>query len=206
MPHRPTSVVFDIGNVLIGWDPRHLYRKLFVDRAQDMEWFLANVCSDPWNLEQDRGRTFQEAVELLLRSQPEPLHDVIRAYDERWLEMLSGPIAGSVSILEALHAAHVPLYAITNWNQDKFREARVAYPFLEVFRGIVVSGDERLIKPDPAIYRVLIDRYDLRAEDCVFIDDSAKNVEGARAVGMHALRFESPERLADELRGLGFPV
>jgi 2-haloacid dehalogenase len=206
MQSRPTTVVFDIGNVLIGWDPRHLYRKLFVDRPEDMEWFLANVCTDPWNLEQDRGRTFPAAVELLLRSHPEALHDAIRAYDERWLEMLSGPIAGSVALLESLHAAQVALYAITNWNQDKFRLARGAYPFLDLFKGIVVSGDERVIKPDAAIYRVLFDRYHLRAEDCVFIDDSVKNAAGAAAVGMHVVCFESPEQLADELRALEFPV
>jgi len=206
MQGHPTNVVFDIGNVLIGWDPRNLYRELFANRAAEMEWFLANVCTDAWNLEQDRGRTFAAGVELLLRSQPEQLHELIRAYDERWLDMLSGPIARSVSILEALHAQRTPLYAITNWNQDKFRAARGAYPFLELFRGVVVSGDERLVKPDPAIYRLLLQRYQLRAEDCLFIDDSLGNVAGARAVGMRALQFHTPEQLADELRALGFAV
>jgi 2-haloacid dehalogenase len=206
MQVRPTTVVFDIGNVLIGWDPRHLYRKLFDGRADEMESFLANVCSDAWNLEQDRGRSFSAAVELLLRSHPEHLHALIRAYDERWLEMLSGSFDGSVTILEQLHAANVPLYAITNWNQDKFRAARSSYPFLELFKGIVVSGDERVLKPDSRIYRTLLDRYQLRAESCVFIDDSTKNVQGAQAIGMHALQFSTPERLAQDLRELGFPI
>jgi 2-haloacid dehalogenase len=206
MQVRATTVVFDIGNVLIGWDPRHLYRKLFDGRVDEMEWFLTNVCTDAWNLEQDRGRSFSAAVELLVRSHPEHLHALIRAYDERWLEMLSGSVDGSVTILERLHAANVPLYAITNWNQDKFRAARSSHPFLELFTGIVVSGDERLIKPDALIYRTLLDRYQLRAESCVFIDDSAKNVQGAHAVGMHALQFSTPERLAQDLRELGFPV
>jgi HAD superfamily hydrolase (TIGR01509 family) len=131
---------------------------------------------------------------------------MIRAYDERWLEMLSGPIPGSVSILEALHARNTPLYAITNWNHDKFRDARGAYSFLNSFRGIVVSGDERIVKPDPAIYRLLCTRYQLHAEDCLFIDDSANNVAGARVVGMRALQFHGPEQLAVELRALGSAV
>jgi 2-haloacid dehalogenase len=206
MQVRPTTVVFDIGNVLIGWDPRHLYRKLFDGRADEMEWFLANVCNDAWNLEQDRGRSFSAAVESLVRSHPEPWHALIRAYDERWLEMLSGSVDGSVAILERLHAASIPLYAITNWNQDKFRAARGSHAFLELFKGIVVSGDERLLKPDALIYRTLLDRYHLQAESCVFIDDSSKNVQGAQAVGMHALQFSTPERLAQDLRELGFPV
>lgn len=201
---RPTTVVFDIGNVLIGWDPRNLYRKLLPGREDEMEWFLANVCTNAWNLEQDRGRSFEQGVQLLLAAQPERWHELIRAYDARWVEMLSGEIAGSVAILEALHARGVPLYAITNFNQDTFR--RTQAPFLERFRGIVVSGDERLVKPDPAIYRLLLDRYGLRAEDCVFIDDSAHNVQGAEAVGMRGLHFASPEQLARDLCALGFEL
>jgi 2-haloacid dehalogenase len=206
MPTRPTTVVFDLGNVLIGWDPRNLYRKLFDGRFDEMERFLAEVCTDAWNLEQDRGRSFQHAIELLLRSHPPHLHPLIRAYDERWPEMLSGPIAGTLAILEALHASNTPLYAITNWNQDTFRHTRANYPWLERFRGIVVSGEEGVIKPDPAIYRTLFERYALSAQQCVFVDDSLKNVRGAEAAGMHALLFESPERLAEDLRGLGFAV
>lgn len=203
MSAPPTTVVFDIGNVLIGWDPRNLYRKLFVDRADEMEWFLANVTTLEWNLEQDRGRSFEDAVALLLPAHPAHMHDYIRAYHERWQEMLSGEIAGSVAILDALHAAGIPLYAITNWNQDQFRRTRAQYPLFERFEGIVVSGDERLVKPDPAIYRTLFDRYGVRAEDSVFIDDSAKNVAAAQALGMRGVLFQSPEQLDRDLRGLG---
>jgi 2-haloacid dehalogenase len=121
---RATTVVFDIGNVLIGWDPRNLYRQLFEGREEEMEWFLAHVCTDAWNLEQDRGRTFQEGVALLLAAQPERWHALIRAYEARWMEMLSGEIAGSVAVLDALHDDGVPLYAITNWNQHTFARAR----------------------------------------------------------------------------------
>jgi 2-haloacid dehalogenase len=206
MTTRPTNVVFDIGNVLIGWDPRNLYRTLFDGRDADMEWFLTHVCNGPWNLEQDRGRSFADAVQQLLAAHPESLHAMIEAYDARWLEMLSGEIAGSVAIVEALHAKGVPLYAITNWNQDKFRQTQHAYPFLARFAGIVVSGEERAVKPEPAIFHALFKRFALRAEDCVFVDDSLKNVAGAAAVGMHALHFQSPERLAEDLRSLGFTL
>lgn len=201
---RPTTVVFDIGNVLIGWDPRNLYRQLFAGRTEEMEWFLANVCNNAWNLEQDRGRTFAEGVQLLLAAHPERWHDLIRAYDTRWSEMLSGEIAGAVAIVDALHARGTPLYALTNWNQDTFRRTR--QPCLERFRGIVVSGDERLVKPDPAIYRLLCERYQLRATDCVFVDDSPKNVTGAEIAGMRGVLYESPEQLARDLRGLGFEL
>ena len=206
MASRPDVLVFDIGNVLIGWDPRNLYRQLFQGRPDEMEWFLANVCTNAWNLEQDRGREFGAAVQLLQNEHPEHLHALIRAYDERWLEMLSGAIADSVAVLERLHANGVPLYAITNWNQHKFRETRKVYAFLDRFRGIVVSGEERLLKPDPAIYHVLCERYSLRSGQCVFIDDSEKNVHAANAMGMHGLQFHTPQRLQADLQALGFPL
>lgn len=203
MSARPTTVVFDIGNVLLQWDPRNLYRKLFGGRVEEMEWFLANVCSPAWNIEQDRGRSFADAVAMLLAEHPPTLHPMIRAYDERWHETLGGEIAGSVEIVTRLKQAGVPLYAITNWNQHKFHETRRRFPFFEAFSGIVVSGEERLLKPAPEIFHLLFRRYGLEASDCIFIDDSLHNVEGARAVGMGAHHFKSPEDLAETLRELG---
>ena len=199
-------MVFDLGNVLIGWDPRNLYRKLFDGRDEEMEHFLANVCTGAWNVEQDRGRSFGDGVASLLPQHPEALHALIRAYDERWHEMLSGEFSETVAILEKLHRERTPLYALTNWNQDKFLHARELCPCLSLFDGIVVSGEEGVIKPDAAIYRTLLQRYKLDASDCVFIDDSLSNVNGARAVGMHALHFQSPSELSIELRRLGFVV
>lgn len=195
------NIVFDIGMVLIAWDPRHLYRKIFDDEAK-MEWFLANVCTNQWNVEQDRGRSFSEAVKLATAAHPEHA-DEIGAYDERWAEMIPGVISGTVDILETLHQRDVPLYAITNWNQDKFRQTKLRFPFLNLFRDIVVSGDERLIKPDPAIYELCLKRNALTAGNCLFIDDSEKNVRGAEAVGMKAHHFTSPEGLKLELKRLG---
>jgi 2-haloacid dehalogenase len=200
----PTTVVFDVGNVLLRWDPRNLYRKIFDDEAR-IEWFLSTVCTPEWNVEQDRGRDWDEAVSLLVSRHPD--HEApIRAFHERWHETVSGTFEQNVTLLEQLRRAGVPNYCITNFSGVKFQEAQQRYPFLSGFDGAIVSGDERLLKPDPAIYRLLLDRYGLNAEDCIFIDDSAANVRGAQNVGMHAIRYLEPMDLAAELRRLGFPV
>jgi len=202
--NAPTIVVFDVGNVLLRWDPRYLYRKLFDDEAR-VEWFLSTICTPAWNIEQDRGRDWDEAVALLVERHPD--HEVpIRAFHERWHETVSGVFEENVAILQNLRAAKVPNYCITNFSSQKFVEARQRYPFLDGFDGAIVSGDERVLKPDPAIYTLLLDRYGLDGRDCVFIDDSKANVEGARAVGMHAIHFVEPMDLAAELRRLGLPA
>lgn len=195
------NVVFDIGNVLIHWDPRALYRTIFKSE-DEVEWFLGHVCTHDWNTEQDRGRSFEDAIAEATARHPDHA-EAIAAYHLRWTETILGPIPGSVAILETLNAQGTPLYAITNWHQDKFRETRARYPFLGLFRDIVVSGDERVVKPDPAIYRLLLDRNGLEAASCLFIDDNAANVAGARAVGMKAHHFTSPETLRAELAALG---
>lgn len=201
---NPTIVVFDVGNVLLRWDPRHLYRKLFDDEAR-MEWFLSTICTSEWNIEQDRGRDWDEAVALLVERHPDHATP-IRAFHERWHETVSGVFDDNVALLERLRAAGVPTYCITNFSGPKFIEAQKRFPFLAGFDGAVVSGDERVLKPDPAIYRLLLDRYALEAGACVFIDDSKANAEGARAVGMHAVHYLEPMDLSAELRRLGLPA
>ncbi len=202
---RPTRVVFDLGNVLIHWDPKVLYRRIFATEAE-VEHFLTHILPPEWNLEQDRGRSWPEAEAERIALFPE--HEPhIRAFRARWRETVPHAIEGTVRILESLKAERVPLYAITNFASDTLEEAKTLYPFLgNSFIDIVVSGDEKLIKPDPAIFRVLLKRQKLAAEDCVFIDDSPKNVSAARMLGFHALHFVGPERFAEDLRGLGFKV
>lgn len=195
------NVVFDIGNVLIHWDPRALYRKMF-SSEDEVEWFLGHVCTADWNLEQDRGRSFEDAIAEATARHPGHA-EAIAAYHHRWHETVIGPIEGTVAILAELKAQGTPLYAITNWHQDKFRETRARFSFLDSFRDIVVSGDERLVKPDPAIYRLLLERNGLEASSCLFIDDSPKNVAGAEAVGMKAHHFTGPETLRAELMHAG---
>ena len=195
------NVVFDIGNILVQWEPRALYRKIFATE-DEVSWFIDNVCTHEWNVEQDRGRSFADGVIELTRRFPEHA-EAIAAYDLRWHETVLGAIDGSVAILEELEARGTPLYAITNFNQHKFRETLQRFPFLSAFRDIVVSGDERLLKPDAAIYRLLLERNGLEAASCVFIDDSERNVRGAEAVGMKAIHFTTPDALRAELATLG---
>ena len=197
----PTTVVFDLGGVLIDWNPRYLYRQLFDDEAA-MESFLADVVSPEWNGQQDSGRTWAEAVEVLTREHPEQ-RDLIAAYWHRWQETLGDAIAPTVEILEELRLTGIRLYALSNWSAETFPVARPRYPFLETFDGIVISGEEKLAKPDPRIFRHLLDRYDLDPAATVFIDDSEANVRAAAAQGMIALRFEDAASLRRDLVGLG---
>ena len=201
---KPDSVVFDVGNVLIDWNARHLFRKLLPDEAA-IDRFFDDIDFPNWNLEQDRGRSFVDAIAYVEKHHPHHAH-LARAFDERWQEAVPQVIEGSVAILEKLRTLDVPLYAITNYSREKWADSLIRFPFLGQFRDVVVSAHERLVKPDSAIYRVLLDRNFLTAQQCVFIDDSLKNVEGARAMGMHAVHFTDAAALGAELRALGFAV
>ena len=196
-----TTVVFDLGGVLIDWDPRHLYRQLFSD-PQEMEVFLRDVVSPDWNAEQDSGRTWAEATAELLAEHPD--HEaMILAYSERWAEMLAGPISGTVDILREVRDRGFRVYALTNWSAETFPRARGMFPFLDWFEGIVVSGDERIKKPDPEIWRRLIERYTIDPTRTVYIDDMPHNTEVAGELGFEAIRFEDPEQLRSRLVTLG---
>jgi 2-haloacid dehalogenase len=195
------NIVFDLGMVLIEWDPRHVYRKVFADPAK-MEWFLTHVCHGEWNLEQDRGRSFDDGVAEATARFPEYAAE-IALYRDRWMDMVPGAIQGSVDILEDLHSKGVALYAITNWNGDTFRATRNRFSFLNLFRDIVVSGDEKLLKPDPAIFHLLAARSGVDLRQSLFIDDSLKNIRGAEAVGMTGHHFTTPESLREQLSALG---
>ncbi len=197
----PTTVVFDLGGVLIDWNPRHLYRKLFASE-EEMERFLGEICTGEWNLEQDRGRPFAEAAALLIRRHPDR-QDLIEAFYGRWTEMLNGPIHGTVAVLEEMDQAGVPLYALTNWSAETWLLARPLFPFLERFRGILVSGQVGLVKPDPEIFRRLCADFAIVPEESVFIDDSQKNVDAAARLGFHAHHFRGPAVLRDWLAGQG---
>lgn len=199
---RVRAIVFDLGGVLIDWNPRHLYRKLFDGDDAAMEAFLSEICTQAWNEEQDGGRPFADAVALLAARHPEHA-ELIRAYDERWEEMLAGPIEGTVAVLAALRNRGVPLYALTNWSAEKFPIARRRFDFLAWFEDIVVSGEIGLKKPDPQIFRHLFDRHGLSPAETLFIDDSERNVTAAAELGMPALRFRSPEALRLDLAALG---
>ncbi|MDR3446229.1 MULTISPECIES: HAD family hydrolase [Dyella] len=197
MNKQVDTVVFDLGNVLIGWDPRRLYRQLIDDEAQ-MEWFLRDVCSSEWNEQQDAGRPWAEATALLRTRFPEHA-ELIDAYHLRWEETLVGALDESVALLAELRARGVRLLALTNWSQETFPIARQRFPFLQWFEGIVVSGEEKLIKPDPRIYQRLLERYAVDPAKALYIDDSARNVAAAEALGMHGWWFRDADGLRQQL-------
>jgi 2-haloacid dehalogenase len=191
------AVIFDIGAVLIDWNPKYLYSKLLTDDAA-IDAFLAEIGFHDWNRALDGGGLWGPAIAELAGRFPHH-RELIEAAHTRWHEMLPGAIDGTVDILEQLAAKGVPLYAITNYSTEKWLETKARFPFFAHFRDIVVSGDERLLKPDPAIYRLCLDRNGLEAGSCVFIDDSPKNVAGAASVGIDAILFETPQKLAADL-------
>ena len=196
-----TAVVFDLGGVLIDWDPRYLYRKLFQDEAE-MEHFLANVCTPEWNLQQDGGRTFAEACATVKREHPAH-SEMIDAWFERFDEMMAGPIAGTVDILAELREQQVPIYALSNWSAETFPFAQRRFEFLQWFRAVFLSADVRLVKPDPRIFQRFCARFALQPEQIIYIDDLPRNVEAASKLGMHAIRFTDPASLREELVQLG---
>lgn len=196
------TVIFDLGGVLIDWNPRHLFRKIFEDE-NEMEQFLSTVCTTEWNEQQDAGRTWKEAVSVLLPEHPSYERE-IRAYAERWPEMLNGPISGTVRILKRLREKNQHrLLALTNWSAETFPIARNRYEFLQWFEGILVSGEEKIKKPDHQIFHLIVDRYAIDPGKAVFIDDSLKNVKAAEEVGIRAIHFRTPQLLQEELQELG---
>jgi 2-haloacid dehalogenase len=197
----PNTIIFDLGGVLIEWNPRYLYRKLFDDEAA-MEAFLSTVCTPEWNVRLDAGRPFGEAVTELVERHPEQ-EALIRAYHERWEEMVPHAIEGTVEILADVRAAGYRVAALSNWSAETYPLMRQRFDFLGWFDRIVLSGDERCIKPDPQIYHILLDRLAQPAHECLFIDDSEKNVVAAHQMGIHAIHFHSPEALRVQLQEMG---
>ncbi len=196
------NIVFDLGGVLIDWNPRYVYRTIF-DTEAEVESFLSTVTKMEWNIQQDAGRSLQEATESLVQAHPE-WKPQIEAYYGRWEEMLGGPIAGTVEILKQFVSSQdYKVYALTNWSAETFPIAQSRYEFLSWFEGIVVSGTEKCIKPHPEIYQILFERYRLDPAESIFIDDNADNVAGSEALGMKAIKFSNPEQLEKDLQARG---
>lgn len=194
------TIVFDIGGVLVDWDPRHLYRKLFHDTAE-METFLFEVCNDAWMLEQDRGRTLADGAAALKALHPDKA-DMIDAFGSRWPEMFQGAMAESVAVLADLKGRGMDLYALSNWPAETWPFALESFPFLTWFDGHVVSGQEGIVKPDPRIYRLLFERYEIAPTSAVFIDDKALNVTAAEGAGMYGIRYTGAPALRQTLARL----
>ncbi|MEM6316601.1 MAG: HAD family phosphatase [Bacteroidota bacterium] len=200
-----TTVIFDLGNVLIRWDPKRVFRTIFKTEAE-VEKFLAEICTMEWNEQQDAGRTIAEANRVLIEKYP-LYRPEIEAYYGRWTEMLNGAIEGTVDILENLkESRQYRLYALTNWSAELFPEALKRFEFLQHFKEILVSGKEGMKKPSREIYELALRRFDIDPTTAVFIDDSAKNIAGAEAVGIKGIHFTSPEQLREALNDLGIKV
>lgn len=188
------NIIFDLGGVLIDWNPKNVFRTIF-STEEEADLFLSNICTMEWNIEQDAGRSLADATRILQAKHPE-WHNEIAAYYNRWEEMLTGPIQGTVGILERL--VHDPKYkvvALTNWSAETFPIAQKKYEFLSWFEGIVVSGTEKCIKPDHKIYNIILNRYNLKVEECLFIDDNIHNIEAAQKLGIRTHHFSSPDNL-----------
>ena len=196
-----STVVFDLGGVLIEWDPRHLYRKLF-DVPDEMESFLAEVTTAEWNAQQDAGRPWAEAVETLIAEHPER-HELIEAFHVRWPEMLAGEIPGTADVLSELRDTGIRLVALSNWSAEMFPVARERFDFLSWFEGIVISGEVGVNKPDPRIFAHLVERFEIEPAATLFIDDSPANIDAARALGFRAIQFTDAAELRRELVALG---
>lgn len=201
---RLRAGVWDVGHVLYDWDPRFLYRKLIPDPAR-LDWFLETVVTRAWHFQHDAGRPFAETSAELAAQFPDEA-ELIAAYGPRWLETLPGPIAGTHAIVDTLANAGIPQFGITNFSAEFWEMFRPTAPIFDHFRDIIVSGRERIVKPDPAIYALARTRFGLGDGEALFVDDNAANVEAARAAGWHAHLFGDAGALWAEMRALGLPV
>jgi 2-haloacid dehalogenase len=191
------NIVFDFGGVLLDWNPRYLYRSFFSDE-NEMEHFLANICTNEWNAEQDRGRPFSEGIKLLQSKHPEH-NEAIQLYFDKWENMLKCEISDGVKLLRELKDKDYRIWGLTNWSAETIPIAYSKHDFFKLFDGIVVSGEEKLLKPDKRIYEILLKRYMLNAEESVFIDDIFPNIKAAQELGFNAILFDNISNVRDRL-------
>ena len=199
---KKTTIIFDLGGVLVDWNPAYVFDTLIEDEEK-RNHFFKNICTPEWNEEQDAGRTLEEATKMLVDQHPE-WQEYIEAYYGRWEEMLGGPINETVEIFRQLKdSGCYKMYALTNWSAELFPIALQKYDFLHWFDGRLVSGEEKMRKPFPEFYQLLLDRFAIKKEEAIFIDDNLRNVESAREFGIETIRFTTPAELKKELQGKG---
>jgi 2-haloacid dehalogenase len=191
------TIIFDLGGVLIDWNPDYVYRTIFNDETK-MREFYDEICTSEWNEEQDAGRGLKEATEELVARYPHEEKN-IRAYYDRWEEMLKGEIEGTVKVLEKIKDREdLKLYALTNWSHETFPVALKRFEFLQWFHGRLVSGEEKMRKPFVEIYELLLKRYNINPETAVYIDDNERNLKPAKELGLYTIHFKSPHQLEEE--------
>ena len=196
------NIIFDLGGVLIDWNPEYVYLKVFNNDRNKMKWFFDNICTFDWNENQDAGYPLKKATEERIKLFPQ-YENLIRIYYGRWEEMLGGPINKSVDILEKVYKKNsCNIYALTNWSAETFPTALKKFHFLKWFDGIVVSGKEKTRKPFEKIYRITINRFKINPNQTIFIDDNLRNVKAARKLNIKGIHFKNPEKLELELKDL----
>ena len=197
------TIIFDLGNVLIDWNPEYVFSDVFEGNRKKMDWFFTEICTMDWNENQDAGYPLQQATADRVALFPQ-YENWIRMYYGRWEEMLGGAIGASVEILRLLiEDPRYKVVALTNWSAETFPIALERFEFLHWFEGIVVSGEEKTRKPFREIYQITLDRFDLTAENCLFIDDNFRNIEGAQKLGIQTHHFSNPQALATDLKERG---
>ena len=194
------NIIFDFGGVLLDWNPRYLYKSYF-NNDEEMEHFLADICNGEWNIRQDAGRPFAEAVKELQAKFPE-YAEAIQMYDDDWEKMLKCELPESIDLLKELKFMGYGIYGLTNWSAEKIGYAFANYSFFSLFDGIVVSGVEKVVKPDRKIYEILLERYSLKPGECVFTDDNQDNVDMAKVLGINAIRFDNIGNVKEHLETL----
>lgn len=196
------NIIFDFGGVLMDWNPRYFFKDYFND-DEKMEFFLKNIATDEWNIEQDRGRTLKDGTDILVQKYPE-WEKEIRAYYDNWTTMLRADIPENVDVLRQLSETDYELFGLTNWSSETFPYALENYDFFSLFDGkIVVSGEEKLIKPDAKIWELLLERYHIKAEESIFIDDNLKNIEMAKQLNFKTIHIQCDTNLKEELHQFG---
>lgn len=196
-----TTIIFDFGAVLVDWNPHRMLDKYF-GSVEKADWFIKNVCTSEWNTEMDGGKPFARGIAERSAIYPEYAAD-IQAYYDRWIEMIGGEIPGMREVVAELKAKGYKLYGLTNWSAETFCLVRNEFPVFGLMDGMLVSGEEHLLKPSPQIFQRLVDRFGLTPSECLFFDDNAANVEGSIAFGIPAVRFFGVDSLREDLRERG---
>lgn len=191
MKHKIDTIIFDLGGVLVDWKPEYVYRKKFNGDEKKVQWFLNTVCTPEWNIEQDGGRTIEEAVKIKIAEFPQ-YEESIRIFYDEWEYMFSGPIVENVELFKKLKASgNYKIYALTNWSAEKWNKALELFPFFNDFDGVIVSGQEKTRKPYSKIYNIILNRFHITPEKAIFIDDNYENVEASKKLNIHGIHYKN---------------
>ena len=199
MKNQIDTIIFDLGGVLVDWKPEYVYRKVFNGNEEKVQWFLNTICTPEWNIEQDGGRTIEEAVNLKIAEFPQ-YEDLIRLFYNEWEHMFSGPITKNVELFKKLKIAKkYKIYALTNWSAEKWDKALELFPFFNDFDGVIVSGQEKTRKPNPEIYNILLNRYNITPKNAIFIDDNKENISAAKTLNFNGIHYQNTSQLLIDL-------